>query len=338
MNKTFASDNYSGVHERVMEKLAEANKGHAFAYGEDLITKAAEEKFKGVFGDVETYFVYNGTGANVLALEAMKGRATTVICPSTAHIFTDEAGAPSKITGMQLLPVTSVDGKLDIEKAREYLSFQGTYHRASPNAISITQATEFGTVYTLEELREISEFARENNMYLHMDGARIANACASLGCTLREMTAECGVDVLSFGGTKNGLMFGEALVFFNKNLTEDFLRLRKQNLQLHSKMRYIAAQYLAILEDDLWLTNAKKSNSMAKYLRDRLVEAEVEVTNEVMGNTIFAILDKETTEQMQEYCYFYVWDEVKEEVRFVMSYDIEKKDIDEFIEKLKEVK
>lgn len=338
MDKTFASDNYSGVHKKVMEKLMEVNSGHAFAYGEDLVTKEAVEKFKEVFGDVETYFVYNGTGANVLALEAMKERATTVICPSTAHIFTDEAGAPSKITGMQLLPVHSTDGKLDLEKAREYLSFKGTYHRACPNVISITQATENGTIYTLKEVREISKFAKENDMYLHMDGARIANACASLGCTLKEMTAECGIDVLSFGGTKNGLMFGEAIVFFNKGLTTDFLRLRKQNLQLHSKMRYIAAQYLAILEDDLWLENARKGNEMAAYLRDRLVDAGVEVVNDVRGNTVFAIMDSETTEKMQEFCYFYVWDEVRSEVRFVMSYDIEREHIDDFIEKLKEVK
>lgn len=338
MDKTFASDNYSGVHSRVMEKLMEVNSGHAFAYGEDPVTREALEKFKEVFGDVKTYFVYNGTGANVLALEAMKGRATTVICPSTAHIFTDEAGAPSKITGMQLLPVPSSDGKLDLEKAREYLSFKGTYHRASPNVISITQATENGTIYTLDEVREISKFAVENNMYLHMDGARLANACASLGCTLKEMTAGCGVDVLSFGGTKNGLMFGEAIVFFNKDLARDFLRLRKQNLQLHSKMRYIAAQYLAILEDDLWLKNAKKGNEMAAYLRDRLLDAGVEVVNDVKGNTVFAILDEETTERMQEFCYFYVWDEMRSEVRFVMSYDIEREDIDQFIEKLKELK
>lgn len=338
MDKTFASDNYSGVHEKVMEKLIEANRGHAFAYGEDPITRAAEERFKEVFGDVEVYFVYNGTGANVLALEAMKGRATTVICPSTAHIFTDETGAPSKITGMQLLPVPSKNGKLDIEKAKEYLSYVGTYHRPLPTTVSITQATEHGTVYTLEEIREISKFAKEHKMHLHMDGARLANACAALGCTLKEMTGDCGVDVLSFGGTKNGLMFGEALVFFNRELAEDFKRLRKQNLQLHSKMRYISAQYLAILEDDLWLENARKSNEMALYLRDRLIETGIEVTNEVMGNTVFAILDKNVTERMQEYCYFYVWDEPKGEVRFVMSYDIERTDIDAFVAKLKEVK
>lgn len=338
MNKTFASDNYSGVHEKVMERLIEANKGHAFAYGEDPITKEAEDKFKEVFGDVETYFVYNGTGANVLALEAMKGKATSVICPSTAHIFTDEAGAPTKITGMQLLPVYSKDGKLDIEKAKEYLSFQGTFHRPHPSIISITQATECGTVYDLDEIKKISDFAKEYNMYLHMDGARLSNACARIGCSLKEMTGDLGVDVLSFGCTKNGLMFGEALVFFNKTLTEDFLRLRKQNLQLHSKMRYIAAQYLAILEDNLWLTNATKSNEMASYLRDRLIEINVEVTNNVRGNTVFAILDKDIIAKMQEFCYFYVWEEVKNEVRFVMSFDIEKQDIDAFIGKLKELK
>ncbi|MGL5965396.1 MAG: threonine aldolase family protein [Fusobacteriaceae bacterium] len=337
MNKFFASDNYSGVHPKIMDALLKANEGHAFAYGMDEYTKQAEEEFRKIFGDVEIYFVSNGTGANVLAMEAMKGRVTSIIAPETAHIFTDEAGAPTKITGVQILPVKSSDGKLDIEEAKKYFSFKNTFHRASPNAVSITQATELGTIYTLSEIREISKFAKENKMYLHMDGARIANAAVYLGCSLKEMTGDLGVDILSFGGIKNGLMYGEAIVFFNKKLAENFLALRKQNLQLNSKMRYISAQYIEYLSTNLWYENAKNSNHMAKYFAQELEKIEVEVINEVNGNTIIAVLPAEIIPIMQEFCYFYIWDEPKNHVRFVTSFDTTKEDIDRFIKKLIEV-
>lgn len=337
MDKFFASDNYSGVHPKIMEALIKANEGHAFAYGMDSYTKRAEEEFRKIFGDVEMYFVTNGTGANVLAMEAMKGRATSIIAPETAHIFTDEAGAPTKITGVQILPVESLDGKLDIEAAKKYFSFKNTFHRPNPNAISITQTTELGTIYTLEEIREISKFAKENGMYLHMDGARIANAAVHLGCSLKEMTGDLGVDILSFGGIKNGLMYGEALVFFNKKLAKNFMALRKQNLQLNSKMRYISAQYIEYLSTGLWYENAKNANQMAKYFAQELENLEVEVVNDVKGNTIIAVLPKEIIPVMQDFCYFYIWDGPKNQVRFVTSFDTTKEDIDRFIEKLQEV-
>lgn len=337
MKKYFASDNYSGVHPKVMEAIIKANTGHAFAYGMDEYTKEAEDALKKVFGDVEVFFVYNGTGSNVLALEAAKGVATSVICADTAHIFTDEAGAPSKITGMQLLPVANKNGKLDIEGAKKYLSYKGTFHRPSPDLISITQTTEIGTIYSIDEIKEVSKFAKENGMYLHMDGARIANAAVSLNCGLKEMTGDLGVDILSFGGTKNGLMFGEVLVFFNKKLAENFGRLRKQNLQLNSKMRFLSVQYTEYLKNNLWYENAKNANEMAKYFAEKLEEIEIEVINDVKGNTIFAVLSPEVTKIMQEFCYFYVWNESENQVRFVTSFDTSVDDIDNFIKKLKEI-
>ncbi|MGL5054471.1 MAG: threonine aldolase family protein [Fusobacteriaceae bacterium] len=335
MKKHFASDNYSGVHPKIMEALANANVGHEFAYGEDPYTKESQEAFKKIFGDAEVFFVYNGTGSNVMALEASKGKATSVICADSAHIFTDEAGAPAKITGMQLLTVPNINGKIDLEGAKKYLTYKGTYHKSSPEMISISQTTEFGTIYSIEELKAVAKFAKDNSMYFHMDGARISNAAVALGCTLKEMTGDLGVDVLSFGGTKNGLMFGEAIVFFNKELAKDFARLRKQNMQLHSKMRFISSQYTEYLNSNLWYTNAKNANDTAKYFAEQLEEIEITVTNDVKGNTIFAILPKEIIQEMQEFCYFYVWDEEKSEVRFVTSFDTTKEDVDKFIKKLK---
>lgn len=335
--KFFASDNYSGVHPKIMEAMVKANMGHAFAYGADGYTAAAEDEFKKIFGDVEVFFVCNGTGANVLAIETMKDRGTSIITPETAHIFTDEAGAPTKITGVQILPTKSPDGKLDLEEAMRYFSYRNSFHRPHPNAISITQATELGTIYSLEEIEKISKFAKEYGMHLHMDGSRIANAAVALGCTLREMTGDLGVDVLSFGGIKNGLMYGEALVFFNKSLARDFQNLRKQNLQLNSKMRYISAQYIEYLGSGLWHENAKNANEMAKYFANELERIEVEVVNDVQGNTIIAVLPREIIPMMQEFCYFYVWNEQKNQVRFVTSFDTTHEDVDRFIAKLVEV-
>lgn len=340
MKKSFASDNYSGVHPHIMKSLIEANSGHQSPYGGDEYTTKAKKKFSEIFGPVETLFVYNGTASNVFALDIMKEIGSAVICPETAHIFTDETGSTAKVTGMQMLTVPTTDGKLDIEKAKKYLLFKDTFHRPSPSIISISQATENGTIYTLDEIREISDFAKKHGMYLHMDGARISNAAVALECSLEEMTRGCGVDVLSFGGTKNGIMFGEALVIFNeklKNKIKEFEYLRKQNLQLHSKMRYISAQYLTLLEDNLWYENAKVGNEMAKYLEAELLKIDISITNDVKGNTVFAILPEKIIEPLQEFCYFYVWDPNTCEVRFVMSFDILKEDIDLFIEKIKEL-
>jgi len=340
MKKSFASDNYSGVHPNIMKSLIEANSGHQSPYGGDEYTAKAKERFNEIFGPVETLFIYNGTAANVFALDMMKEIGSAIICPETAHIFTDETGAVAKVTGMQMLTTPSTDGKLDIVKAEKYLLFKDTFHRPDPTIISISQATENGTIYTLDEIQKISHFAKEHGMYLHMDGARISNAAVALECSLEEMTRGCGVDILSFGGTKNGVMFGEALVLFNEKLkskVKEFEHLRKQNLQVHSKMRYISAQYLALLEDDLWYKNAKVGNDMAKYLESELLKINIPITNQVKGNTIFAILPERIIEPLQEFCYFYLWDPNISEVRFVMSFDILKEDIDLFIEKIKEL-
>lgn len=337
MKKFFASDNYSGVHPKIMEALVQENSGHEFAYGEDNSTKKAEKIFKEIFGDVDVYFVYNGTGSNVLSLEACKSKGDAVICSDVAHIFTDEAGAPSKITGMSLLPVRSKMGKIDLKEVERYLPYKTSHHRTNPGILSITQATEMGTIYTLDELKEIEKFKIQHGMLLHMDGARIANAAVALGVSLKEITGDVGVDILSFGGTKNGIMFGEVIVIFNKSLSKEFFRLRKQNLQLNSKMRFQSIQYIEYFKDNLWYKNAKNSNEMARYFAQELEKIEIDVTNEVVGNTIFAILPLEIIEEMQNYSYFYLWDELTGEVRFVTSFDTEKKDIDGFIKKLKEL-
>ncbi|MCK5779998.1 MAG: low specificity L-threonine aldolase [Psychrilyobacter sp.] len=340
MKKSFASDNYSGVHPKIMESLIKANNGHESPYGGDTYTALAKEKFNEIFGPVETLFVYNGTASNVFALDILKEIGSAVLCPSTAHIYTDETGALAKITGMQMLTVPSQDGKLDLEEAKKYLQFKDTFHRASPNIISISQATENGTIYTLDEIKEISNFAKEHKMYLHMDGARISNAVVALGCSLEEMTRGCGVDILSFGATKNGIMFGEAVVIFDeklKNRVGEFEYLRKQNLQVLSKMRFVAAQYITLFEENIWYENAKNGNDMAKYLEEQLLNINIKVTNEVLGNTVFAILPEKIIEQLQDFCYFYVWDPTISEVRFVMSFDIVKKDVDNFITKIKEL-
>jgi threonine aldolase len=334
MKKAFASDNYSGVHPRIMEKLMEVNKGHVPAYGADEYTKEAEEELKKVFGDVEVEFVFNGTGANVLGLLSMRDQATSVICPENAHIFQDETGAPVKIAELQLLPVSSTDGKLDIEKAKKYLTFKSTIHKPNPKIISITQATENGTIYSLDEIKAISKFAKENGMYLHMDGARISNAAVALGCSLKEITGDLGVDVLSFGGTKNGLMFGEAIIFFDKKLAKNYKQIIKQNLQMNSKMRFMSAQFIPYVKENLWYENAKHANEMAAYFAKELRRIGIDLTNDVKGNTIFAILPKKIIPEMQEYSYFYVWDEEKGEVRLITSFDTQKEDIDGFIRTL----
>lgn len=337
MNKTFASDNYSGVHKKILEKIIEVNVGHASAYGSDDVTNEAVKEFKRYFGDVEVYFVINGTGSNVLSLEALKNKTSGVLCADSAHIFQDETGAPSKITGMQLITIPSEDGKFDIALAKSRLNFKDTFHKPNIDIISISQTTESGTIYTIEEIKNISKFAKENGMYLHMDGARIANAAVALGCSFKELSGDLGVDILSFGGTKNGLMYGEAIIFFNKNLAENFTWIRKQNLQLVSKMRFLSAQFIPYLKDNIWYECAKNANDIAKYLEEELLKINIKVTNQVSGNTVFAILPKEVITPLQEFCHFYIWNENLNEIRLVTSFDSTKEDVDSFIKKLKDL-
>lgn len=337
MKKSFASDNYSGVHPKILEKIIEVNCGHVSAYGADEITQEAINSFKEIFGDVEVFFVFNGTGANVLALEGMKNKVSAVITPESSHIVQDETGAPSKITGMQLLTVPSTDGKLDLELAQKWLTFKNNFHKPKADIISISQTTEYGTVYTTDEIKSISNFAKKNNMFLHMDGARISNAAVALGCSFKEISGDLGVDVLSFGGTKNGLMFGEALIFFNKELAKDFAWIRKQNLQLYSKMRFLSAQFIPYIQDNIWYECAKNANEIAQYLKLELEKIQIPVTKEVLANAVFAILPEEIIPELQSHFYFYIWDENIYEVRLVTSFDSTKEDVDSLIEKIKEL-
>lgn len=337
MKKSFASDNYSGVHPKILEKIIEVNCGHVSAYGADEITQEAINSFKEIFGDVEVFFVFNGTGANVLALEGMKNKVSAVITPESSHIVQDETGAPSKITGMQLLTIPSTDGKLDLELAQKWLTFKNNFHKPKADIISISQTTEYGTVYTTDEIKSISNFAKKNNMFLHMDGARISNAAVALGCSFKEISGDLGVDVLSFGGTKNGLMFGEALIFFNKELAKDFAWIRKQNLQLYSKMRFLSAQFIPYIQDNIWYECAKNANEIAQYLKLELEKIKIPVTKEVLANAVFAILPEEIIPELQSHFYFCIWDENIHEVRLVTSFDSTKEDVDSLIEKIKEL-
>ncbi len=265
--KSFASDNFASVHPKIMEALEKANAGHAMAYGADPITEEAEKRIKDLFGgEPEVFFVYNGTGANVVALRCLLHPFEAVVCAKTAHINVDECGAPEWMTGSKLITLPTEDGKLTPEQVQTALHGFGDQHHVQPKVISITQSTEYGTLYAREEMKALADLAHAHNMYLHVDGARIANAAAALGCTLKELVTDTGVDALSFGGTKNGLMFGEAIVFFKKELGQHAKFYRKQSAQLCSKNRYIAAQFNALLTDDLWLQNAKHANAMAQRL------------------------------------------------------------------------
>lgn len=337
--KSFSSDNSSGVHPEIMEAIINVNKEHVSAYGHDYFTERAENKFKEVFGNnIEVFFVYNGTGANITALTSMTNSFNSIICSNVSHINVDECGAPEKFSGCKLLPLKSVNGKLTIDEIEKTIHVLGVEHHSQPKVISLTQSTEYGTLYSIEELKKISQFAKKHNMYIHMDGARISNACVALNVDLKTLTSDCGVDVLSFGGTKNGLMYGEAVVFFNKDLAQNFKYIRKQSTQLASKMRFISAQFEALLSNDLWKRNAKNSNDMAQMLFDLVSEIpQVKVTQPVQVNSVFAILPKDIISKLQEKIHFYTWDESISEVRWMCSFDTTKEDVISFVNTLKDL-
>lgn len=309
------------------------NEGHVPSYGHDVHTERAKEKLRAYFGDdAEIFFVFSGTGANVLSLQSCTSPFNAVICADTAHIYTSECGAPEKHTGCKLLPVHSDDGKIDRDGIALHLRYFGDDHSVQPSVVSITQATEYGTVYTPGEIEVIASFAHEHGLKLHMDGARIANAAASLGVSLREITRDAGVDVLSFGGTKNGMIAGEAVIFFDKKLAENFPYRRMQGMQLSSKMRFIAAQFDALFTDDLWIRSASHANRLASILGEGIAALPgCKLTQKVQANEVFATLPREHIAKMQEACYFSVWDEPISEARFVASFDTTEQDIEEFL-------
>ena len=334
-NKGFASDNNSGVHPRIMQALAEANHGHCVAYGDDPYTRSAVGQFKELFGECEVLFVFNGTGANVLSLQAMTQPFNSVICTETAHIHVDECGAPERFTGCKVLSNFTADGKLQISDVARHMHGIGFEHHAQPRVVSVTQATEMGTVYTVDELRKMADYAHSNGLLLHVDGARVANAAAYLDVSFKEMITETGVDILSFGGTKNGMMYGEAVVILNPALSDNFKYIRKQGMQLASKMRYISAQFAEYLKDGLWLENARHSNSMAQLLCKEVQALGIKITQKVEANEVFAILPPQSIEALQREFFFYVWNAPLNEVRWVCSWDTTQDDVERFVETLK---
>ncbi len=340
MNKRgFASDNNAGVHPDILKAIQEANSGHVVAYGDDPYTRKATAMMQDIFGSsAAVYFVFTGTAANVLSLNALTRSYNAVICPETAHINVDECGAPEKFTGCKLLTVPASNGKLTVADVRTHLHGIGFEHHVQPIVISVTQATELGTVYTLDEIRELTRFAHDNNMFVHLDGARLSNAAVSLGASFKELTSLSGVDAVSFGGTKNGMMYGEAVLIFNSAMAEGFKYLRKQAMQLASKMRFIAAQFIAYLENDLWKENAAHANKMARLLEANVRSIPgISITQRVEANGVFAIIPPEIIPQLQKEYFFYMWDDERSEVRWMTSFDTTEDDVIRFTALLKKL-
>ncbi|MGV8137565.1 MAG: threonine aldolase family protein [Mangrovibacterium sp.] len=337
MKRGFGSDNNSGIHPEILNAIASVNDGHVPGYGNDEYTSQAIARFKQEFGeDINVFFAFNGTGANVLALAGISRSYQAVICADNAHINVDECGAPEKFNGFKLLPVKSVDGKIDPEAIRTQLHGFGFPHHSQPGVISISQVTELGTVYTVDEINVITALAHEYGLLVHMDGARLANAAVSLNLPFRAFTRDAGIDVLSFGGTKNGMMIGEAVIFFHQKHAEKMQYIRKQAMQLYSKMRFVSAQFLAYFENNLWERNAKQANRMAKLLSEEASKIEgVTVSRRTEANGVFVIIPEKVIRKLQEDYFFYVWDETRSEVRFVTSFDTTEEDIFGFVSALR---
>ena len=334
MKYTFASDNCAGVDKAIMKAIEDANNDFVLSYGDDKYTDTAVDAFKEEFGqDIKVYFVYNGTGANTIALGSILKPYQAVITPEFSHISVDETGAPEKYTGCKLILCSTDDGKLRVEDIKPHLDVIGTVHHSQPKVVSITNPTEEGTLYSTEEIIKICDFAHKHGLYVHMDGARIGNAAAALNKSLKEITKDCGVDVLSFGGTKGGMMFGEAVVFFNKDLGEDFGYYRKNGTQLHSKMRFISAQFKTYLEDEIYLKNGRHANEMCQYFYSKLKDIDgVEFVCKPQVNGIFLKMPKELTDKVLKKYFFYDMDtKAGKVIRLMCSFATTKEDIDGFV-------
>jgi threonine aldolase len=331
--RAFASDNNSGVHPDVMAALVAANDAHVLAYGDDRFTAECNERFNDLFGrPVDTYFVWGGTGANVVGLATMLRASQAVICTDIAHIHIDEGGAAERLIGTKLIDVPSIEGKLKPSDIEAQLAVIGDPHHVQPKVVSITQSTELGTLYSPAEVRAIADVAHAHDMLVHMDGARIANATAALGGNIRAFTVDAGVDVLSFGGTKNGMMYGEAIIVFRPELARFGPFLRKQLTQLPSKARFIAAQFNAVLTDDLWLRNARHANAMTARLYDATVDLPgVAFPNPAVANSLFPMLPAAIIDPLRAWCPFYPWNAARNQVRWVTNFDTTEDDVDTFV-------
>jgi threonine aldolase len=329
--KSFGSDNHAGTHPAVLRDIVEANAGDTVAYGADPWTERATSELKAAFGaEGEVYLVLNGSGANVLGLGLLLGRHEAVVCAESAHINTDECGASERILGTKLLTIPAPDGKITPELIATRLAGRGDEHFAQPAVVAITQSTEVGTCYSLAELRKIREFCTANGLRVYMDGARLANAAAYLGCTLAELAEHA--DVLSFGGTKNGAMGVEAVIVMHPDDTTAAPYLRKQHMQLSSKMRYLAAQFIALLDDGLWLRNATHANTMASRLAAGLAKIPaVEVVYPVESDAVFARLGPRYIAELRQRWMFHVWDGGASIVRWMTAFDTQESDVDSFL-------
>ena len=337
INKEFGSDNHSGVHPDILKAMEAANEGYAVAYGDDKYSGRAVKKFKEYFGkNIDVYFVGNGTAANILGLKAVTDSFNSIYCAETAHLNVHECCGPEKFTGCKLVIIPTPDGKLTVDLLKPYIVGFGDPHMAQPKVISITQTTERGTIYTPKEIKKLSDFAHKNGMLLHMDGARLCNAAASLNVEMKEITTNAGVDILSFGGTKNGMMFGDAVVFFDKKLGKNFEFIRKQGMHLTSKMRFISVQFEALLSDDLWLKNAKHANRMAQLLYNEVKDIpQIKITQKVQANAVFASLPANIITRLQKKYAFHVTNEQTCEVRWMCSFNTSKEDVINFAETIR---
>lgn len=338
MNKRgFASDNNSGIHPDILKAIESANEGHAVGYGADVFTERAKQLFRDEFGsETEIYFALTGTGANILSIQTFCHSFNSILCTETAHIHVDECGAPEKFTGSKIISIPSVDGKIHPEELLKRLHGFQVEHHSQPGLVSISQVTEMGTVYSVQEIKEIAEIAHQYGMFLHMDGARISNAAVSLGLDFRAFTKDAGVDVLSFGGTKNGLMIGEAILIFNPEMAKNTIYFRKQAAQLYSKMRFLSAQFIPYLEKKIWKSNAKHANQMAQLLANQVSAiSNITITQKVDANGVFAILPKQIIPIIRQEFFFYDWDEEKGEVRWMTSFDTTEEDVHNLVSLLK---
>lgn len=336
MKYYFASDNCAGAHPDIIKSFSSVNDGFVPSYGADEHTEKASQIIKNAFGvQSEIFFCLTGTAANIISLASVLNPYQGVICADTAHINVDECGAPERFTGSKLISVPNSNGKITPEDIEGELHSLGFEHHAQPYIVSISQATELGTVYSIEEIKAICGTAHKHGLYVHMDGSRMFNAVCSLGCSLADVTVNAGVDILSLGGTKNGMAIGEAVIFFNKDLCKNTKYVRKQAMQLFSKMRFISCQFQAFFENDLWRFNAEKANSLALYFAEKLEQTGlVKLSKKVETNAVFAVFPEDIRVKMQEKYFFYLWNNKTGECRLMTSFATKKEYIDEFIEEL----
>lgn len=338
MNVEFGSDNHSGMHPNILNAIIKANKDYCISYGDDAYTLQAVRKLMEVFGsNISIYFVFTGTAANILSLKSMTHAYHSIICADTAHLNVHECNGPEKFTGCKITTVSTQNGKLTPSVLQPYLIGFGDVHMAQPKVISLTQSTEMGTTYSINELKKLCSFAHERGLLVHMDGARLCNAAVFLNKELKQITTEVGVDILSFGGTKNGMMIGEAVIFFDNNCGHAFEFYRKQGMQLASKMRFISAQFTAFFKNDLWKQNAKHANKMAQYLKNKITTMpEFTIAQEVEANMVFVEIPKKYMEKIRKKYYFHVSEKNENIARLVCSFNTTKNSIDIFINSLKQ--